>query len=162
MERIEFPPDYEFGLNQEEIALSWPELILDTNFHFTSLRRKGHNCVAYALKEHGKDLDMWIFAELYGIDKANLDISVNGYAEIFTKYYGYEKCEEGNIEEGFDKIVLFEDHEGDFVHVALQLENGNWTSKMGTYEDIEHYSVDAISKKDYGTPRLYMKKNAST
>lgn len=34
--------------------------------------------------------------------------------------------------------------------MARQLPNGNWTSKLGTLEDIEHRALSAVEGNDYG------------
>ncbi len=79
-------------------------------------------------------------------------------AQCLKEYFGYEICPDGSLEEGKEKIALYEDVQKDFSHVTRQLPNGNWTSKMGRLEDIEHYSVDAVSGEFYGKPVLYMQK----
>lgn len=49
----------------------------------------------------------------------------------------YEICPDGGLETDFEKVVLY----GTalfYTHVARQLPNGKWTSKLGRAEDIEH------------------------
>ena len=75
-----------------------------------------------------------------------------------SQFYGFEICENLMVENGFDKVVLYGTANRGFEHVALQLPNGNWTSKMGDYEDIEHYSLDAVAGDFYGHPLIYMKR----
>ncbi|MCY7407984.1 MAG: hypothetical protein LH631_11575, partial [Alkalinema sp. CAN_BIN05] len=41
-------------------------------------------------------------------------------------------------------------------HVARQLPNGLWTSKLGRLEDIEH-ELDGLSGDLYGTVQKFMK-----
>ena len=40
-----------------------------------------------------------------------------------------------------------------------QLSNGNWTSKMGAREDIEHINVESLGGPFYGNASIYMKRN---
>lgn len=155
---MQFPQGYEIAITGEEIEINWQNLKLNQNFHFTSLKRKGFNCVGYALDLVNKDIDMFWFRDMYGLDGAKLDHSVNGYAKCFRDYFGYEICDDGQVENGFNKIALYSDTDNDFTHIAKQLENGNWTSKMGTYEDIEHYNLEALSGTLYGKPMLFMRK----
>ena len=42
---------------------------------------------------------------------------------------GFEVCEEDSIEPGHEKIALYA-FVGRFTHVARQLEDGQWTSKL--------------------------------
>jgi len=99
---------------------------------------------------------LW-FKEVYDLEPNSLDHSAAGYAKCFEKYYGFELCDTFDFEEGFIKVVLYEDQNGDFKHVARFLPNGNLTSKMGNYEDIEH-TIDAVCGNEYGYPKLVMKK----
>jgi hypothetical protein len=44
------------------------------------------------------------------------------------------------------------------THAALQLESGDWTSKLGDFEDISHSTIEAVSGPVYGrvrTPDLH-------
>lgn len=36
------------------------------------------------------------------------------------------------------------------MHAALQLENGDWTSKMGSAEDILHILAEVLEGPEYG------------
>lgn len=155
---MDFPLGYILAMNPEEISTKWPNLKIGDNFSYTSLKRRGFNCVAYALEFENKDWDMLVFAKIYNLDKTQLDHSANGYAKIFSEKFGFEKCDNPNLEEGFKKIALYENNEGDFTHIARQMESGKWTSKMGNYEDIEHYDLIGISGNFYGKPSMYMRK----
>lgn len=65
--------------------------------------------------------------------------------KLFSKY-GFVPCEyneDGTLEAGVKKIAIYADaHE--VTHVARQLPNGNWTSKLGSGEDIEHEDLSAL------------------
>src|SRR5579863_4305608 len=144
---MEFPPRYTIALTQQEIDSNWPNLQLGANGQIDSLKdrpNKRYNCVAFALGEENVILDMGIFAKRIdlapsGLSNASLDHTINGYIILFRHFYQFEVCESAEIEEGFNKIVLYEgigeDGEVGFLHVALQLEDGTWKSKMGEYED---------------------------
>ena len=63
---------------------------------------------------------------------------------------------------GYKKIVLFA-RQDDFkglvpTHAARQLENGQWTSKLGQCEDIMHVDVENVSCPCYGKPVLFMRR----
>lgn len=154
---MDTPLGYIYAITEEEIQLKWPNLQENQNFHFTSLKRRQYNCVGWAVGEN-KSLDMLAFRDIYKLDPTTLNHTVKGYAEKFNEYYGFEVCDNGNYEVGFEKILLYENEQKDFAHVARLLPNGHWTSKMGGYEDIEHYKPEAVNGNLYGRPVLYMKR----
>jgi hypothetical protein len=47
-------------------------------------------------------------------------------------------------------VALFASADGNYTHAARQLPSGKWTSKLGTWEDIEHDSVEAVGGGAYG------------
>jgi hypothetical protein len=72
---------------------------------------------------------------------------------------GYGRCQDGALEDGIEKIVLFgKDCAGDVIptHVARQLASGRWTSKLGPFEDISHEVPDDVSGPAYGNAALFM------
>lgn len=81
--------------------------------------------------------------------------------EAFIKAYetkGYEVCKNADAEEGFEKIAIYADGSGKVTHAARQLKSGEWTSKMGDFEDIEHSSLKCLNGPCYGSPVAYMKR----
>jgi hypothetical protein len=152
------PPNYVYAITQEELDEYWPDLKEGENFHFSSLKKKGFKCIWYALMVERGDVDMLWFRDAFELDPNKLDHSAKGYADCFHKYFGFEVCNNYKYEEGFVKIVLYQDKNSDFKHVARVLPNDNMTSKMGNYEDIEHYTMDAVSGDEYGYPTIIMKK----
>ena len=85
------------------------------------------------------------------------DGTITGFIEAFRSL-GYELCEDGTLEEGYEKVALYADAEGNPLHMARQLPSGAWTSKMGGAEDIEHPTTDELSGRYYGRVERYMKR----
>ena len=148
---------YIWGMTSDRIKRWWPQLNAN-NFHFTSEKTRVYNCLAWATGQTNIWIDMSYFQARYNIDSADLDHSAKGYAECLSKYYGFEICSDGKLEEGMEKVVLYEDENKDWTHIARQLDNGHWTSKMGALEDIEHYTAESLSGGDYGKPVIYMRR----
>ena len=73
---------------------------------------------------------------------------------------GYAPCLDGELEPGFEKIVIYVGASGP-THAARQLFSGKWTSKLGQCEDIEHDTVVAVEGPVYGTAAQYMKRAIS-
>ena len=72
---------------------------------------------------------------------------------------GYQPCPDGSLESGWEKVAIFVGDGGLFSHVARQLENGLWTSKLGPFEDISHplYELEG-PEPAYGTVDRFMRR----
>jgi len=75
----------------------------------------------------------------------------------FFKSYGYEICKASDAEKGFQKIALYVSDDGKFTHVARQLNNSAWTSKIAELEDISHQSLLALGGARCGLIGCIMK-----
>src|ERR1051325_5229615 len=51
---------------------------------------------------------------------------------------GYTRCVSEEFEAGVEKIAIFVGVDGEYSHVARQLAEGQWTSKIGKAHDISH------------------------
>ena len=70
---------------------------------------------------------------------------------------GYVECRDTDLETGFEKIAIFTDAEESPLHLARQLSNGQWTSKLGALEDIEH-DLHGLEGLAYGRVAVVMKR----
>ena len=66
-------------------------------------------------------------------------------------------CENSHIESGFEKVAVYVDAEGRPTHVARQLPNGLWTSKLGKSQDIEH-ELEGVTGSVYGSVAQFLKR----
>jgi hypothetical protein len=82
--------------------------------------------------------------------------SIDAFSEAFGSE-GFEICSDSRLEEGFEKIAIYAKPDGTPTHAARQRPNGDWTSKLGMAEDIEH-ELTNLEGKVYGTVRLLMKR----
>ncbi len=103
----------------------------------TSPCAKDYNCIAWAAEDNVKwwwpnsfGLSYWPF---YPAGDTSLENFINAYTAL-----GYERCEDECLESGFKKIALYVDGANEVTHAARQLENGDWTSKLGELYDIQH------------------------
>ncbi len=143
----------------DEVEECWPNLAID-NHHETSEASKKYNCIAWAI---GITNERWApytghkwFPGLKKIREFpgdDIEAHKQGFATI-----GYMECFNGDKEEDFEKIALYV--KGRSVeHVAKQITNGHWTSKLGKkYHDIEHYSLHALEGTLYGDAIIFMKR----
>jgi hypothetical protein len=62
---------------------------------------------------------------------------------------GFSVCSDSDAEQGYEKIAVY-GLDGEYTHVARQLETGKWTSKIGALEDIEHDTLEGLIGTEYG------------
>jgi hypothetical protein len=74
--------------------------------------------------------------------------TVAAFVEAYRSI-GYEPCEHGGHELGLEKVAIFSLDDRP-THVARQLPNGRWSSKLGGEEDIEH-EWGALDSPIYGS-----------
>lgn len=123
-------------------------------WEITSPDQLEYNCVAWAAHE---DQRWWEpITPYYWPPGAARNYTLDAYRSAFQTL-GYEPCEDREPENGFEKIAIYA-LEGNAEHVARQLPNGFWTSKLGYLHDIEHSALEALEGQDYGTVALVMKR----
>ena len=69
---------------------------------------------------------------------------------------GFAPCSHGVVDPACVKVALYVDGDGDVVHAARQLASGRWTSKMGTWEDLEHATPECLAGGTYGAVAAYL------
>ena len=63
-----------------------------------------------------------------------------------------------DLEPGVEKVAIYADEHGEPQHAARQLPSGNWTSKIGSLEDIEHNTLRAVEGPMSGTVARILKR----
>jgi hypothetical protein len=126
-------------------------------YRITSPPTKDYNCVAWAC---GQSSDWWWpipqGTEIVWPAGAPNEETIAAFRAAFGTL-GYLTCDGPDLEPGFEKIALFALPGNVPSHVARQLSNGRWTSKLGMREDIEHALHD-LEGEWYGTVVLFMKR----
>jgi len=135
------------------LSIHFPKLG-DANHKITSEQTIEYNCIAWAA---GESKRWWDIAAGYywpeGMEKSN---KATALIEVFRQL-GYTETGEPNYEQGFEKVAIYAAF-GEFTHVARQLKNGKWTSKLGDLEDIEHCTLDVLEGSVYGTLLVVLKR----
>ncbi len=141
---------------------SWPQQELphlaDDNCEIKSKKTKRYNCIAWAA---GEDFRWWWpdpMGKTYwpaGVTRAQ---TIAAFLEAYGTL-GFKLSFDGTLQNGVQKLAIF----GKGVagaetptHAALQLQNGEWTSKIGPFEDIEHKVVAAVEGPVYGRVICYL------
>ena len=91
---------------------------------------------------------------------APMEDSLDAFVAAFGTL-GYERCSDGALEEGFERIALY-GLSNSITHAARQLNTGLWTSKLGKLEDIEHSTSSELEGTDYGSVVQYMRREKLT
>ena len=141
---------------------SWPQTdlpnITDQNCTITSPATRRYNCIAWA----AKDTLRWWWPDLMSVGYWPPNVERSVTTETFLRAYGtlgFSLCFDGGLEIGIEKIALYgKGPSGAEVptHAALQLESGQWSSKLGPFEDISHTAPEAVSGPIYGTVIFYL------
>jgi len=135
----------------------WPELT-DHNHLVESARTRTYNCIAWA---YGlSDRRLWPGnppppgytwpGDVTGADEFDM------LKSLYVKD-GYSECDGGAREEGYEKVAIYVNANGP-QHAALQLESGQWTSKLGGLEDIHHNTAEVLQGDFYGYPTAFLKR----
>ncbi|HET7462235.1 MAG TPA: hypothetical protein VFJ82_13345 [Longimicrobium sp.] len=128
-----------------QLTARFPSLA-QSHFRFTSPDDGGYNCLAWAAGETQRCWHPSAFGGLFW-PGGPADDTVAEWVRAFEEL-GYEPCESDALETGFEKVAIYA--ERDFpLHVARQLSNGYWTSKLGVREDVEH-ELPALTGREYG------------
>jgi hypothetical protein len=126
----------------------------------TSCIDSAYNCIAWAAGE--SNIPWWpvIAAGVYWPDGVPPDCTVSAFVLAFgTVGYREWSKENGNLEDGYEKIAIYADGNGEPTHAARQLPNGMWVSKIGReWKDVEHATVEAIEGIDYGKVVKYLRR----
>jgi len=119
-----------------------------------------YNCIAWAAGDQSR---RW-WPDLMGIGYwppgAPREETVPAFVAAFAMQ-GYEVCNSGQPEPGLEKIAIYAVRDSGLLaptHAARQLNNGNWTSKLGDFDDIEHAECDSLNGPIYGSVVVYMRR----
>jgi hypothetical protein len=122
--------------------------LADQGFMITSQATHDYNCVAWSLES---STQFWWPVDLGGYfwptDAA--DPSLPDFEQVYADL-GYARCVHRDHEDGADQVAIYLDLSGTPRHVSRRLANGNWTSKLGDSEDIEHTDVNGVCCDTYG------------
>ncbi len=143
----------DLGQSEDQSRQDWP-LLSEVHFTRTSPVDSRYNCVAWAAAVTTRPWWPWT-VPYYWPPEAPKEETVAAFG-IAYQTLNYAVCEDGEQEEGFEKIVIYTDAGQVPTHVARQLEDGRWTSKLGDLKDIEHQSPQDLAGGIYGSPVLFM------
>jgi hypothetical protein len=140
----------------EAIQQLFPRL-REGEFQITSQRDTRYNCVAWAAGDMRR---WWWPAEspfAFWPPKVKREESISSFIDAFGTL-GYELTDSSDHEEEIEKVAIFASADRIPTHVARQLADGSWTSKLGRLEDIAHVEVGSVGGSDYGEVAAFLRR----
>lgn len=141
-------------------GLTWVEEMFENlhpdDYYKSSEATSDYNCAAFA----GGDMTRWWQPLYYWHPKAVLS---SHYGALESQYYhegDYVRCEDGELEVGYEKIAIYASRMEDWRHAARLGPDGWWESKLGRGEDIRHRTVECLEGVEYGNVIQYLRRRA--
>ena len=152
------------AVTEDDFKEMFPALEDDPAFRISSDFCPGYNCVAFAA---GDTTQVWEPMGSAALTPAGtywppgvIALSTVGAHIAAFATLGYEPCDSPDYEDGYRKVAIYTTPDGTPVHAARQVAPGVWTSKIGGAEDIEHDAPDRLAGTIYGTPTVWLKRQA--
>jgi hypothetical protein len=142
------------------MAGSWPthELphLTTATCEIKSKATNRYNCIAWAA---GEDFRNW-WPDPNGVGYWPSNVPREVTIQAFILAYGtlgFQEGGDGRLETGIQKLALYVKGQPEIpTHAALQLESGQWTSKLGPFEDVNHTTPEAATGPVYGRVYCYL------
>jgi len=85
--------------------------------------------------------------------------TVETFEQLFLSF-GFERCEDGSLESGHEKVALYVELDGSTAsHASWQTIDGRWASKIGTNgTDVLHDAADDMNSEAYGRVDRYYRR----
>lgn len=127
----------------------------------TSDWTRSYNCIAWAALDETKW--WWPIGRDYWPPGIPKQLTVEAFTAAFAGK-GYEPCDSFVHEAGLVKLALYVDAFDRPLHMARQLPDGRWTSKLGRLWDITHSTLEqlcgGVGPNDYGVARYAFRRPA--
>jgi hypothetical protein len=136
------------------LARDFPNTLLEPVV-ITSPQTWDYNCIAWAFGDNTKWYWPTDHPSFFWPPNIRRQLDIQSFIELY-QLVGYQICNNSNVEIGFEKIAVFAFPNGEPTHAAKQLLNGNWTSKMGSWHDVEHTLNSLSNSPGYGNPVVFM------
>lgn len=137
-------------MSRQDIEHWFPALAAD-GYQLTSPETSEYNCIAWA----AGDTESWWWPTpdpdlSYWPPGVPRERTLTRFIEAY-RTLGYEPCQTAEAEPDYEKVALYINDKGLPTHAARQLPTGEWTSKLGGSEDIQHTTPDGLTSAVYGS-----------
>lgn len=130
----------------------------------TSSYTINYNCIAYAAKDETQPwwpMPLSSSARYYhwpvGLPRED-PATIGNFLRAF-RGLGFRQCKDGRHEEGYEKVAIYVSANDEPTHMARELGDGVWFSKLGDWQDIRQHSLDAVETVAYGQAKYFMRKH---
>lgn len=130
--------------------------LADQGYRIMSEASEEYNCIAWAAGDTARWWEALPGPGYYWPEGLSVNDTVDDLVRLFARL-GYQSTQNNTVESGFEKIAIYGEAEA-YTHAARQLSNGKWTSKIGSYEDIEHDTLEGLTGTEYGIVKVIMKR----
>ena len=138
---------------EDWIRALFPNLPPD-QYQETSEQTCDYNCIAFAAED---EENWWWPSEDSFWPVEIVDDSLASFEHAFRVARNYEPCQDGQFEAGFQKVAVYS--AGNRVkHMARQIDNGLWASKLGMGWDISHQTTGSLICPKYGDSISYLRR----
>jgi len=143
-------------MSRDGIEAVFPRL-RDEGYERTSQESNIYNCIAWALDDTEHWWDPTLNYGCYWSPNVPRDNRIETIVRIFQAR-GYTVCTSEELEVGYEKIAIYQRPNTGVTHASRQLPSGQWTSKLGDWEDITHSTPQSVECELYGTVVQIMKR----
>ena len=130
------------------------------NWIRTSPRNDQYNCIAWAAGKGPENAEWWWPRPSHlgytWPDGVPREETIQNFVRAFETLQ-YIECHDGSCEEGIEKVAIYV-KDNVPTHMARQLPDGSWTSKLGGNIDIKHSTLEALEGPKYGSVRVFMQR----
>lgn len=152
----------------EQRVKGYFENLKDDDFELTSPVDAKYNCIAHAAGEN----DRWWWAvdksiagnDVFWFNNIPPQATLENFILAFAKL-AYKPCKDSKLEKGFEKVAIYVSTKdeiyapkGSPIHIARQLQDGRWTSKLGQDVDINYHTLQSLEGKIYGVVKQILKR----
>lgn len=132
-------------------------------YQITRPETSDYNCIGWGAEEDDRWWDP-TDPDQYWPDEVPRELTIAAFIQAYATI-DYIACDSVEFEPGFQKLAIYarddgQPDSGQPTHVARQLPNGRWTSKIGEFEDIEH-ELEGLTGFYYGTVTQILKRPGS-
>lgn len=138
------------------VSDKFPHLI---NYEVTSPIDKNYNGVAWAMFDRNKCWEPDPFGFSYWPANLPRQLTLRVFEQLFEDHE-YEYTDNFQFEFGYEKVAIYV-LDGQPTHVARQEDSGNWTSKVGRCEEINHLDPCFLENGEFGNVATILKRRIS-
>jgi hypothetical protein len=137
-------------LEAQNVTDTWPGLVLDQNYRRTSNPSINYNGLAWALGTMQRNFDPQKIAGYYWPPGIPREQNITSYLKVLESQKYDLIAADDRLEEGWEKIAVYVNAEGEPRHFAHQLEDGKWESKLADLIDIVHDDLECLEGDHFG------------